>query len=128
MEVEKKEQEQLQRLEQHSRALECGSNYEKLPAAQLASSAQRFIMKTFNLSPACPIPIPIHSIIIIIICRHLYQRGAALIINFKCQPRREQFRGAFFSFSIIYGSAMILRGSTTNHLSGTIQHKQHEKT
>lgn len=29
---------QLQRLEQHSRALECVSNYEKLPAAQLNDS------------------------------------------------------------------------------------------
>lgn len=38
--AEKEEQEQLQRLEQHSRALECGSNYEKLPAARLGSRAQ----------------------------------------------------------------------------------------
>lgn len=38
--AEKEEQEQLQRLEQHSRALECGSNYEKLPAAQFGSRAQ----------------------------------------------------------------------------------------
>lgn len=38
--AEEQEQEQLQRLEQHSRALECGSNYEKLPAAQFGLRAQ----------------------------------------------------------------------------------------
>lgn len=79
------QEERQERLEQHWRTLECSSNYRKTAG----SSAQRIIMKTFNLSSATSARKSFqhhhHHQHLRAASIPLAQRWAALIINFKCQ-------------------------------------------